>query len=275
MLRSILNGRESSLLERGYEQLGSIAIIGSKLRRAKELRVAKALMVSNKSITTVLAKAGPVSGTYRTRKLRYVAGVRTYDALYRENNCLFRFDVRKVYFSSKLAYERARITARAKDGENILVMFAGAGPFAIEIAKAHPRTHVVAIEINRHGYESMLENIRLNKTPNATAVLGDVRKACVKYRGFADRVIMPLPMSSLQFLDEALFVSKKRATVDIYSFGAAGSAFEDAWKAIRAHAASRGYRVRLLDKREVRNYSSSEVEVCVEYGLAKSKKRST
>jgi tRNA (guanine37-N1)-methyltransferase len=268
-LDRLLNKKELPLLEHGYEQLGNIAIIGSKLKRAKEKLVALALMQTNKSIKTVLAKAGPISGEYRTRKLRYVAGVRSYEALYRENNCVFKFDVRKVYFSSKLSYERARIVSRVRDRENVMVMFAGVGPFAIEIAKAHPKTHVVAIEINRHGYESMLENIRLNKTQNVKAVLGDVHRVYGKYKGFADRVIMPLPMSSLQFLDEACAVSKKSAIIDIYSFGTIGTAFEEIWKAIRKHASANNYRVRLIGKREVRQYSSTEVEMGIEHRIMK------
>ncbi len=271
LLQTILDSNERELLERGYEQLGTIAVIGSKLKSVKERQVAKALMQTNKSITTVLAKAGPISGTYRTRKLRYVAGIRTYTALYRENNCMFKFDVRKVYFSSKLSYERARIAAQVQDKENVMVMFAGVGPFAIEIAKAHPKTNVVAIEINKHGYESMLENIERNKTHNVKAVLGDVKKAYGKYRRWADRVIMPLPMSSLSFLDEAYAVSKRNAIINIYSFGTIGSAFEDIWGVIKDHATVNGYKVRLLGKREVRQYSSTEVEMEIEHRIVKMK----
>ncbi len=269
MLDELLNDKERTLLERGYEQLGTIAIIGSKLGQAKERQVAKALMQANKSITTVLAKAGPISGTYRTRKVRHVAGVRTYAALYRENNCLFSFDVRKVYFSSKLSYERARMASEVHDKENVMVMFAGAGPFAIEIAKSHPKAHVVAIEINRHGYESMLENIKLNKTHNVKAVLGDVKRVYGRYKGWADRVVMPLPMSSLDFLNEAYAVSKKQSTINIYSFGTLGSAFEEIWGAIKDHASANKYRVRLLGKREVRQYSSTEVEMEIEHRIMK------
>ncbi len=269
MLHSILNSKDMALLERGYEQLGSIAIIGSKLSTGKERLVAKALMQTNKSITTVLAKAGPISGRYRTRKMRYVAGIRTYAALHKENNCVFKFDVRKVYFSSRLAYERARMVSEVRDKEQVMVMFAGVGPFAIEIAKAHPKTRVVAIELNRHGYESMIENIRLNKTPNVKPVLGDVKRAYSKYKCWADRVIMPLPMSSLKFLDEACAVSKRKAIIDIYSFGTVGSAFEDIWHVIKEHADAHHHTVEFMDKREVRPYSSTEVEMSIAYRILK------
>jgi tRNA (guanine37-N1)-methyltransferase len=268
-LHSLLSAKEQALLEHGYEQLGTIAIIGSKLNKRKERAVANALMQTNRSIKTVLAKAGPISGTYRTRKVRYVAGARTYTALYRENNCVFRFDVRKVYFSSKLAYERSRIVSEVRDNEHVIVMFAGVGPFAIEIAKSHPKARLVAIEINRHGYDSMLENIRLNKAKNVKAVLGDVKRVYGRYRGWADRVIMPLPMSSLQFLGEACAVSKRSAVINIYSFGTLGSAFEDIWRAIKAHATANNYKVRLLGKREVRQYSSTEVEMEIEHRIMK------
>ncbi len=268
-LDRILNAKGRALLEGGYELLGNIAIIGSRLPAGKERLVARALMRSNSNITTVLAKAGPISGEYRVRKVRYVAGKRNYVATYKENGCIFRFDVRRVYFSSKLAFERARIVSKVRDGERVMVMFAGVGPFAIEIAKAHPKAKVVAIEINRHGYESMLGNMRLNKTPNVKAVLGDVKDVYGKYRDFADRVIMPLPMSSLEFLDEAYAVAKRSAVVDVYSFGTYGKAFGEIWDRIKAHASVKGYAVRLLGRRIVRPYSSTEVEVEVEHRLRK------
>ena len=56
-------------------------------------------------IETVLLKAGPVEGRYRTRKLSYLTGAKKYMVEYRENGCLFRFDPRKTFFSSRLSFE--------------------------------------------------------------------------------------------------------------------------------------------------------------------------
>ena len=47
---------------------------------------------------------------------------------------------------------------------------------------------------------------------------------------------MPLPWSSLDFLDEALVVAKKTATVHIYVFGKTKGLEKESWKRISAHA---------------------------------------
>jgi tRNA (guanine37-N1)-methyltransferase len=111
-MSGILNKRENKYIARGYELLGNIAIIEISDRlKSKEKAIADALMGSNPRVKTVLAKAGAVHGVYRTRSLRYVSGARNYVATYNENGCAFRFDVRRVFFSGKLSYERSRVSS--------------------------------------------------------------------------------------------------------------------------------------------------------------------
>ncbi|MDE1871428.1 MAG: hypothetical protein KGI06_04290 [Candidatus Micrarchaeota archaeon] len=260
---------EMAKLSRGYDLLGNIAIIdfAGGIRDCR--KIAAALMRHNKSISTVLAKAGAVSGRYRIRKLKYVAGKRNYMAVHRENNCTFRFDVRKVYFSNRLSFERSRIIKLVRENENVMVMFAGTGPFAIEIAKSVKGTRVVAIELNKSAYVHMLENIALNKTPNVDAILGDVKRVCGKYRSFADRIIMPLPMSSTDYLDCVAAVAKRRASVHIYALASISSGGEDVKKIVRGHALANNYKVRFTGIRTVRPYSSKQAEMVLDYSISK------
>ncbi len=265
-IESVLTKREQSLLARGYDQLGEIVIIEFDGSKGKEREIARILMDSNNSIKTVLAKEGAVKGKYRVRKLRFVAGKKNFIATYRENGCIFRFDTRKVFFSNRLSYERSRIIGLVKNRENVMVMFAGIGPFAIEIAKAKKNTNIVAVELNKFGYRYMVDNIKLNKTDNVKPVLGDMKKVSKKYKNFADRIIMPLPMSSTDFLDEAYSIARKKATVHIYSFATDSDALKDV---IAAHARAKGYGVRFLAWREVRPYSAMESEYAVDYQIKK------
>ncbi|MGH2639847.1 MAG: methyltransferase, partial [Rhabdochlamydiaceae bacterium] len=163
----------------------------------------------------------------------------------------------------------SRITPLVKDREDVMVMFAGVGPFAIEIAKAHPKTDVVAIELNKNAYKYMLENIKLNKVPNVRAVNGNVKTVSKRFDGFADRIVMPTPTSSLMFLDQAVKVAKKRCIVHIYAFGSSESAYDDVYGRIKEHAKENGYRIRLLLKRAVRPYSAKEVEIVLDYLIRK------
>lgn len=252
--------------KKGYEALGGIAVMDARPSVAKE--VARAILKTNPSIRTVLQKAGAVKGRYRTRKFRYVAGKRDYVADYRENGCVFRFDVRTSFFSTRLAYERKRIAGLAKGRESVMVMFSGVGPFAIEIANAHPTCRVVGIELNKEAHNAALENGRLNRAGNVTLVQGDVRKLAPKYEAFADRIVMPLPKDASKFLGEALLVAKDRCVVHYYTFCRADREKETTDK-IRKFVESRGRRFRLLGERVVRPYSSKEIEIVVDFQVSR------
>lgn len=260
----ILDPKERKELARGYDPFGNIAMIEiSDALKSKERDIGNAIIGNSSTITTVLAKSGPVKGVYRTRSVRYVAGKRTYIADYKENGCEFRFDVRRVFFSPRLSYERSRISKLVVDGEKVAVPFAGVGPFAIEIAKSHPKSDVVAIELNSHAYRYMLANARLNRVENLKAVNGDFMDVAGKFRGFADRVVMPMPKTSLDFIPAACTIAKKKAMFHIYTFCAAGHEAETV-KRIRKKFSAEGRSSRLVASRTVRPYSKSEIEIVLD-----------
>ncbi len=254
--------KDSARTVRGYELYGSIAVVESGPREAKS--AAKRLMLSNKNIKTVLRKGGAVSGKYRTRKLVYVAGAKNYLAEYRENGCVFRFDMRKVFFSTKLAYERKRISELAKDGEHVIVMFAGVGPYSIEIAKPHRKSKVVSIELNPQASRYARENALLNKTPNVVVEQGNVEKFTGKYSRFADRIVMPLPMDSFMFLPAALKMCAKLCTIHYYTFCKEKEVGATIAK-LKRFLKSKGRRLRLIGWRAVRPYSATDIEIAVDF----------
>ena len=263
-LEKIISSSESA--SKGYDLLGDIAIIDADPKTARKM--AKLLLESNKNIKTVLRKASAVKGLYRKRSYAYVMGKRNYIAHYKENGAIFEFDVRKVFFSPRLSYERQRIASMVKNGENVMVMFAGVGPFAIEIAKKAPKSKVVAIELNKYGYKYMLKNIELNKVKNVIPILGDVKKMAIKYKNFADRIVMPLPKEAHHFLDSAYIVAKKKAIVHYYSFVDKEKEFE-AEQMIKEFFEKYGAKVKIINKRVVRPYSAKEIEIVIDFSIAK------
>ncbi|MGC8670149.1 MAG: class I SAM-dependent methyltransferase [Candidatus Micrarchaeia archaeon] len=269
-LKMLLSKEEFNELSRGYDLLGNIAIIeiSDKLKQ-KEKKIAEILIGSNKNIETVLKKAGPVEGIYRLRKLKYLAGKRSFIANYKENHCVFMFDVRKVFFSNRLSFERSRLCNLSRDGESIMVMFAGVGPFAIEIAKAHKNAKIVAIELNKAAYEYMKKNIEINKVKNVVAVNGDVKDKCKEFEGFADRVIMPMPKTSLLFLDEACLAAKKHAFIHIYTFSPVSDPFGGIQKSLEQYAKEHDCQMSIVGKRIVRPYSANEVEIVADIEIKK------
>ncbi|MGC8662738.1 MAG: class I SAM-dependent methyltransferase [Candidatus Micrarchaeia archaeon] len=258
---------EKEHVARGYDLLGNIAIIEAEPKLAK--KVARLILLMNKNIETVLRKAGAVEGIYRKRQYKYVLGKRNFVAHYKENGCIFEFDVRKVFFSTRLAYERHRISEQVKSGEHVLVMFAGVGPFAIEIAKAVPSSKVVAVELNKAGYQYMLKNIKLNKVNNVTPLLGDASKLPLKFKNFADRIVMPLPKDSYHFLDAAYSYASKKTVIHYYTFTERSQNFDEAAKNIKNFF--KGYKagVKINKIRLVRPYSSKLVEVVIDFTLEK------
>jgi len=263
-LEKILSKAEGEAAK-GYDLLGNIAIIDAEPKLAKQ--IGRLILSLNKNVETVLRKTSTVKGRYRTRSYAHVAGKRNYIAHYKENGCIFEFDVRKVFFSPRLAYERQRIAAQVRRGEHVVVMFAGVGPFAIEIAKRVPSAKVIAIELNRYAYKYMLRNIQLNKVKNVKPVLGDVKRVAREYRNFADRIVMPLPKESHSFLDAAYEVAKQKAIVHYYTFVPRDS--NNASSLLLSFSRKMNASIKVLNERIVRPYSAKEVEIVIDFMLSK------
>jgi tRNA (guanine37-N1)-methyltransferase len=259
-------GREGyKSLTKSFDVLGNIAVIDAEGSAAR--KIARIVMETHKNVKTVLRKGGAVEGRHRVRKYIFVRGRRDYIAHYNENGSSFMFDVRKVFFSPRLAYERKRIVDLVLDGEKIVVMFAGVGPFAIEIAKKNRKSDVVAIEVNRHAYRYMARNIELNKTMNVKPVLGSVEAASRDYRGFAERIIMPLPGESYKYLDAAFRMAGRRCIVHYYVF--ADDNGDDEIERLERFAKKKGFQFVLLGRRTARPYSSLISEIALDFEIRK------
>lgn len=219
ILKNKLTKQESSHLKTAYDTIGSIAIleIDKQLIKKQEL-IAKTLLRINKNIKTVLKKSGEHTGVFRTQNLVHLAGKKTKEAIYKENNVILRFDVEKVYFSIRLSTERKRIMQKINPGEDILVMFSGCGPYPITIAKNTKAKEITAIEINPIAHKYAIENIKLNKIKNIKALKGNVKKVMPKLKTKFDRILMPLPKSAEDFLNLALKSIKKKGTIHFYDF---------------------------------------------------------
>ncbi|NOZ58453.1 MAG: class I SAM-dependent methyltransferase family protein, partial [Euryarchaeota archaeon] len=202
LLRERLGKEELALVRRSFDIIGDIAIVEvpPELEHRKR-EIALALMEAHRNVKAVFRKAGEVRGETRVRQLEHLAGERRTETLHREHGLRLKLDVAKVYFSPRLAYERQRVLGQVRDGEVVVDLFAGVGPFALLIAR-HRRARVYAIDINPVAVRYLKENIALNRLRGEVVpLLGDARE--VAPRGKATRVIMNLPKSSDAFLDLA------------------------------------------------------------------------
>ena len=100
----------------------------------------------------VFRKKSEIKGIIRTRELEHIAGEVVSETIHHEFGCKLMLDVKKVYFSPRLATERKRVADNVKDNEIIVDMFAGFGPFPILITKDHD-VQIYAIDIESRGLQ--------------------------------------------------------------------------------------------------------------------------
>jgi len=211
--------------------IGNIAIIEiTPELDAYKKTIGQAILKANKNTRTVLAKAGAISGTYRLREFIVIAGENKTETIHKEYGCQYYVDIAKAYFSPRLSYEHHRVASLVKDGETIVDLFAGVGPFAVQIAKTRGNVKVYAIDVNPNAVEFLMKNIRLNRVEGKIHPISGDAKQVVKDRlsGVADRVIMNLPEKAMEFVDTACGALKPTGgTVHFYGFVNTSDAIEN------------------------------------------------
>jgi len=211
-----------SSLPHSADLVGDIAIVEIPPELGAHGKTAgEAILKANKNVRTVLGKAGAISGTYRVRSYDVLAGEPKTETVHKEYGCQYYVDVAKAYFSPRLSNEHNRVATLVKEGETVVDLFAGVGPFAIRIAKTHENIKVYAIDVNPDAVEYLRRNIRLNRVEGKVhAILGDARQIVNgRLAGCADRVIMNLPEKAMDFVDVACAaIRPSGGTVHFYGF---------------------------------------------------------
>jgi tRNA (guanine37-N1)-methyltransferase len=208
-------------LPQALDVIGDIAVIEVPPElKLYEFLIGEAILKTHRNLKTVLAKAGAVSGTYRIREFTFIAGERKTKTIHREYSCQFRIDVARAYFSPRLSHEHERIALLLQPGEVVVDLFAGVGPFSILIAKKNPKAKVYAVDINPDAVELLKVNARVNRVENRVfPILADARGIVSgKLKGVADRVIMNLPETAIEFVDAACQTIKPQGGI-IHFYG--------------------------------------------------------
>jgi tRNA (guanine37-N1)-methyltransferase len=262
-----------SIIPRSYDVIGSIAIVEfdrfSELSQKKSIKyknlVANAIIQINKGLKSVYEKKSEIKGTYRLREFSILKGPDNPETIHKENKCVFKLDIKKTYFSPRLVYERNRIaTSQFNENENIVDLFAGVGPFSIQIAKNHP-VNIHSFDINPAAYKYLEDNIRLNEVNDKiTAHNLDVKNLVDKksilgetLKNGMDRVIMNLPEKAVNYIDVACFLLKESGGIlHYYLFNDKSSPIEQAIQNIEKKCdEEKYYIVEILSSRKVKGYS--------------------
>ncbi len=193
-----------------HELVGGIAILAED-----DIIGAAAILADRPSVHTALFAESAVEGEFRTKRFRILAGEETTATIHTEYGRTFRIDLEKAYFSARLASERQRIAAMMNEGEEVLDMFAGVGPFAVILAEK--ASIVWACDLNPEAVSLLIENIARNRVSNVIPVLADAASLPEVYGRRFDRVIMNLPLMAETFLPAASLLCKPGGMIHFYA----------------------------------------------------------
>lgn len=249
-LKDSVPSEKISTIKKSFDIIGDIVIleIPDELEDLKYLIADAALKFTKRK--SAYRKSSEVKGIIRTRNLEYLAGEDISETIHIEYGSRYLLDVRKVYFSPRLATERERIVRQVKDGETIVDLFAGVGPFSVNIARHH-QVKIFAVDINPDAIHYLKRNLELNKLQGEIyPVLCDAEEFLKTKNMTFDRIIMNLPGTAYKYLEQAIDSIKCGGVIHYYEFSAD---FNTPIERIKKSAGTR--EVTILDKRKVKSSS--------------------
>ncbi|MHC1755686.1 MAG: class I SAM-dependent methyltransferase family protein [Methanosarcina sp.] len=248
-----------------YEVIGDIALLEDEnLDAQTALKIADALLRAQPNIKSVVKPLTPVIGEFRVREFEVIGGEPRTETVHREYGCRYKVDLSRAYFTPRLSTERSRILSWIKEGDTVVDMFAGVGPYSILLAKSKKPSRVIAIDKNPDAVHYLRENISLNSAKNIEAIEGDAREEAKRFTGTADHVIMNLPHSAHEFLDSAVLLTKPGGIIHYYGMTSEDDLFESSVELIRKAAGKAGRKIEILEKRVVRSYAPHQYNICIE-----------
>ena len=242
-----------------FELIGDIAIINELPGTSKDEAV-EAILEHHK-VKTILLKTDKLSGEYRVGTYEKLYGEDT-ETIHKEHGKKITVDPTKAYYSERFSTERKRVADKVKEEEKVLIMFAGVGPFALLCAEKAKQ--VVAIEKNPEAYKYLEQNIKLNNLEDTIEPYqGDVREITPKIELKFDRIVMPLPETSIEFLETAINSISRKSTIHLYTFIEEEN-FEPIISRIREITGQKGVEFEVLDKVQCGYKSPSEDRYCLD-----------
>lgn len=200
-----------------FQVIGDIALISIPPElECQKSRIAQSIISRQKNIKTVLNKISKLKGERRVANFEVIAGTETITT-HREFGFVYRLDLAKVFFNSRLSYERMRIASLVRPNEMILVPFCGVGPFAIPLAAQG--ASVLALEKDSEACRWLVENVMLNGVKDRMIIVkGDAYLLPHMLKLNFDRAVVPTPYGSDKVLDIFYDLMKFSATIHFYTF---------------------------------------------------------
>ncbi len=269
-LKSKLAKEELALIPRSQEIVGRILILEiPKELIHKEKLLAGAYLQASKNIDTVVRKESIHQGEFRTRTVRILAGKKSKETVHKENGVELKLHLEKTYFSARSAGERLRLAQQVKKGEEILVMFSGAAPYPLVLAKNSLAHHIYGIELNPLAHSYAHENIHRNRLEHKiTLFQGNVLSVLPKLKRKFERIVMPLPKTGEDFLPLAFSRIKPQGFIHLYSF-LDEKDISAYMKKIKEIAKKSGRAIRILRSVRCGQFSPGTFRVCFDIKVEK------
>jgi tRNA (guanine37-N1)-methyltransferase len=259
------------LVPRSYDLVGSgkkavaIVEIPEELKDEKKI-IGEAVLKINKNVKSVLSKLSGRRGAYRLKDYELIAGVDDTEVMHREHGCNLKLDPRKVFFSPRELTERQRVASQVKAGETVLVMFSGAGPYPIAIAKKQSNVNkIYGIEINSDAHRYAEENVRINKLSHKIVLInGDVREVCPRLKIKFDRIAMPLSTEGYKYLDLAISCLKDGGIIHFYHISPEKDLFIESEKIVKDAGKKLKRKIEFVNKIKVLPYGTRYWKICLD-----------
>jgi tRNA (guanine37-N1)-methyltransferase len=216
-LRGIIPDDTLCHLTNHFEVIGDIAILSLRPElNAHKKQIAGAILSRKKNIRTVINKVSKIDGGFRTAQYEFLAGTKTLTC-HREYGLTYRLDIGKVFFNSRLAYERKRVNNQVQPDEWVFVPFCGVGPYVIPAAARYAK--VVAMDRNPDACRYLSENIWLNSVArNVCIIKGSAFDTCLRRFPVFNQAIVPTPYGMDEVLDGIVPLVKKSGMIHFYTF---------------------------------------------------------
>jgi len=261
-------------LPTSFDIIGDILLIKLKENIIKyKKEIAKALLKNNKNAKTVCL-IHPVSGELRTRKIEIIGGKKNTETIHKEYGLKFLVDIKKAYFSTRLANERKKITEMVKNDEIVVDMFTGVAPFPIMIAKYAKPKIIYAFDKNKYAIKYAKENIKINNVLDKVELIYkdalNIPQYLKEKNIKIDRIIMNLPFSSFDFFPNALQIIKNGGVIHYYEI-LTDEILDIRTKDLEKIAKKHGFSLVFNSIRKIKSYSPREFYIGIDI-TAKRKK---
>ena len=140
-----------------YEQVGHVVHLNLRNQHQPfRTLIGHVFLSTLPNVHTVVQKIGEVRGSHRIYDMELLAGTNDTNVTVVENGVSLSFNLRNVYWNSRLAGERQYLLQHEfQDNQTIVDVFSGVGMLCLLVATKRPNCQVYANDVNPHAIRAL------------------------------------------------------------------------------------------------------------------------